>query len=148
MKITSLTIKRKFKLFFGKIIRNLKSPQKAARKPKVMTYSESSAFTIFMRILKLPETKLYYDLVTQECYLKSEEYQLYIFLEERNLKIINSVFGYDVRISQDLEAFLTDRFSQEMAIRRRAFKNEALSKVDHSLELTIQRVLKETKPNV
>jgi hypothetical protein len=148
MKINTLRIKRKFYVFVGKIIRNLKSPQTHTRKPKVMTYSESSAFTIFMRVLKLPETKLYYDLVTQECYLKSEEYQLYVFLEERNLKIINSVFGYDVRISQELETYLTEKFSQEMAIRRRAFKNEALSKVDHSLELTIQRVLKETKPNV
>ena len=148
MKINTLRIKRKIRIIIGKIIRNLRSPQTHVRKPKVMTYSESSAFTIFMRVLKLPETKLYYDLVTQECYLKSEEYQLYVFLEERNLKIINSVFGYDVRISQELENYLTEKFSQEMAIRRRAFKNEAHSKVDHSLEHTIQRVLKEKKNDV
>jgi hypothetical protein len=147
MKINFLKLKRLFKLNVGKLKRAAWAAQEKPRRPKNMCYSELSALTIYMRILRLPETKLYYDIKTQECFLKSEEYQLYLFLEERNLKIINSVFGYDVRVSPELEAYMADRFVHEMAIRRSAFKAEALSKVDHSLELTVDRVLKKSEPN-
>lgn len=148
MKINFLRIKRNIQLRIGRFRRSLKNPIDNPRRPKQMCYSEKSALTIFMRILRLPDTKLYYDIKTQECYLKSEEYQLYLFLEERNIKVINSVFGYDVRLSQELEAYMSDQFIQEMAVRRSAFKAEALNKVDHSLELTVERVLKNSQPNV
>lgn len=148
MKFTYLDIKRLVKLRVGRVLQLISSSKKEKlEKPKKMTFSEQSAWTIFSRILKLPETKLYYDIRSAECYLKSEEYQLYLFLEERNIKIINSVYGYDVRISTELENYMTDRFIHEMAIRRSAFKAEALLKVDHSLELTVSRVLKQKEIN-
>jgi hypothetical protein len=142
-----LKLKRLIKLNIGKLKRAIWTVRDKPRRPKNMCNAELSALTIYMRILRLPETKLYYDIKTQECYLKSEEYQLYLFLEERNIKIINSVFGYDVRLTQELEAYMSDRFVHEMAIRRSAFKAEALNKVDHSLELTVERVLKNSEPN-
>ena len=148
MKINYLRIKRLIGLNFGKILRAFSRAKDKPRRPKKLSYSEQSVWTIFSRILKLPETKLYYDIKTEECFLKSEEYQLYIFLEEGNIKIINSVFGYDVKITQELESYMIDRFTHEMAIRRGAFKAEALSKVDHSLELTVDRVLKSSDENV
>ena len=148
MNFNYLYVKRTLKVKIGRIIQALNAKPDKPSKPIKMSISESSALTIFTRILRLTDTKLYYDIKTQECYLKSEEYQLYLFLEERNIKIINSVFGYDVRLSPELEAHMYDKFIHEMAIRRSAFKKEALSKVDHSLELTVDRVLKPKDENV
>jgi len=145
MKINALRLKRIIVVKFGRFLQVLSPKQEKPTKPAKMSVSENSALTIFIRILRLPDSKLYYDIKTQECYLKSEEYQLYLFLEERNIKIINSVFGYDVRLSQELESHMYDKFIHEMAIRRSAFKREALSKIDHSLELTVDRVLKESE---
>jgi hypothetical protein len=148
MKINTLRLKRIIIVKFGRFLQLLSTKPEKPNRPTKMSISENSALTIFTRILRLPDTKLYYDIKTQECYLKSEEYQLYLFLEERNIKIINSVFGYDVRLTQELEAHMYDKFIHEMAIRRSAFKKEALSKVDHSLELTVDRVLKPKDENV
>jgi len=103
-----------------------------------MSESEETAKDIFMFLLVRSETKLYYDLKSAECYIRSEDCSVYIFLEERNIKIINSVYGYDVSISIELEAYLSRKFEQELYKRRQTFKAEALSKVEHSLENTFQ----------
>jgi hypothetical protein len=55
-------------------------------------------------------------------------------------KIINSVFGYDVHIRSELEGYLLDKFIREMSIRRNAFKNEVLSKINHSLDSTLSKI--------
>jgi len=108
--------------------------------PSVISDSARTASAIFTIILRDPGTKLYYDIQTGECYLHSEDETMFIFLESRNIKVINSVYGYDVPISYEHECFLTDKFRKEMAVRRLAFKKEALSKVQHSLGKTLERL--------
>jgi hypothetical protein len=102
-----------------------------------MKESENTAYQIFIKVLHDPGSKLYYDLHTQECYLRSEDSSLFLFLEAQNIKIINSVYGYDVHVSGEVEQYLLEKFRREMAIRRRRFKEEALSRVEHSLETTL-----------
>lgn len=110
------------------------------KKPKKMTESERTATAIYIKLLFDPGTKLYYDLHTQECYLRSEDSTLFVFLEQMNVKIINTVYGYDVPISRETESYLLEKFRREMAIRRLQFKKEALSKVEHSLEGTLEKL--------
>jgi len=112
-----------------------------------MKESERTATAIYMKLLFDPGTKLYYDLHTQECYLRSEDSTIFIFLESNNVKIINSVYGYDVHISRDTESYLLEKFRREMAIRRQRFKEEALSKVEHSLENTLEKLNQKYKTN-
>lgn len=132
-------IKRKLTLKIARSFRT-NAESNSVKRPKKMTRAEETATSIFISVLKDKGSKLYYDIHTQECYLRSEDASIYVFLESRNVKIINSVFGYDVHISGDLEAFLGEKFIREMAIRRKAFKEEALSKVNHSLDQTLDRV--------
>ena len=112
------------------------------RLPKKMTDSERTAIKIFLIVLNEPGSKLYYDLNTQECFLRSEDSTIFIFLEYLNIKIINSVYGYDVNISIQLQQYLIERFRREMAIRRQKFKQEALDRVEHSLEATLEKITK------
>jgi len=114
--------------------------QDRMRKPKRMSESEQTACEIYLQLLHNKESKLHYDIKTQECYISSGDKTLFVFLEAGNVKIINSVFGYDVHISHDLEQFLLDKFIREMAIRRMTFKREVLSKINHSLDLTLEKV--------
>jgi hypothetical protein len=132
-------LKRRIKWIRLKLHRFFSSDQKP-RLPKKLSESEQTAKDIFTLLLVRPETKLYYDLKTAECYVRSEDSSVYIFLESRNLKIINSVYGYDVNISQELEAYLTHKFEKELYKRRISFKEEALSKIEHSLESTLNKL--------
>ena len=108
--------------------------------PSKMSESEKVATSIFVSTLLNPESKLYYDIQSRECYLRTGDGSLFIFLESRNVKIINSVYGYDVHISSELENYLSERFIREMNKRRSAFKQEALDKVEHSLENTLLKL--------
>lgn len=128
------------KLYWLRFLRNLKQPNQRTRRPQKMSESERTATEIFQLLIHRSDSKLYYDLKTSECYIRSEDGSLFIFLEERNIKIINSVYSFDVNISSDLEAYLTERFERELAIRRRQFKKEALAKVEHSLENTLNKI--------
>lgn len=116
------------------------STDKRSKYPSKMSDSEKVATSIFVSTLINPESKLYYDVQTRECYLRTEDGSLFIFLESRNIKIINSVYGYDVHISSELENYLSERFVREMNKRRSAFKQEALDKVEHSLENTLLKL--------
>lgn len=111
-----------------------------ARYPKKVTDQEKTASTIFMTLLKDPNSKLYYESKRNECYLDSESKKMKLFLEAGNIKVINSTYGYDVPISNEMEYYLEARFKVQMNKRRSEFKEKALSKVEHSLNKTLEKI--------
>lgn len=115
---------------------------KKNRYPKNVTEKEKTVSDIFTNLLRDPDTKLHFDLKTHECSLESVKQSLWIFLEQENMRVINSTFGYDRAISPDLVYYLTDRFKQENNKRCILMKEEALSKVEHSLSYTLNKIKK------
>jgi hypothetical protein len=132
-------IKRKFTVFYLRLFKSF-GQDKRIKRPKKLTESEDTACEIFLTILHNKDSKLHYDIQTQECYISSSDKTIFVFLEAGNVKIINSVFGYDVHIRSELEGYLLDKFIREMSIRRNAFKKEVLSKINHSLDSTLNRI--------
>ena len=139
------TFKRKIKWSWLKIKSSTatKRNDERARRPKKLTESQNCALNIAVKAIHDPASKLYYDLHTQECYVKRDDDTvgtIYVFIESANIKIINTVFGYDIYINADTENYITTVFRKEMAKRRAQFKNEALAKVDHSLHKVLDRI--------
>ena len=132
-------LRRKFTVFYLRLFK-IFGQDKRVKRPKKLTESEDTASEIFLTILHNKDSKLHYDIQTQECYISSSDKTLFVFLEAGNVKIINSVFGYDVHIRSELEGYLLDKFIREMSIRRNAFKNEVLSKINHSLDSTLSKI--------
>ena len=113
------------------------------KRPNNLSESQSCALDIAIRAIHDPASKLYYDIETQECYVKREDSEvgtIYVFIESQNIKIINTVFGYDIFISQETENYITSFFRKEMSKRRAQFKREALNKVDYSLHKVLDRI--------
>jgi len=137
-----ITFKHRLNRFFKKINLKLKSTfrKQKIRYPKKVSNNEKVASSIFLKILHEPETSLYYNTETYECYLKSDKHNLYVFLESTNIKIINSKCGYDTKISIQLENYLSERFKHESSKRRNIFKQEVLSKVENSLNHTLDKI--------
>jgi hypothetical protein len=142
-----MKMKRLIRVFYLRILRNFKS-DKRVRKPKKLTESENKACEIFLTVLHNKDSKLYYDIKTQECYIGSGDKTIFVFLEANNVKVINSVFGYDVHIKQDLENYLLEKFIREMAKRRNLFKLDVLSKINHSLDNTLSRIKDDFNSNL
>jgi hypothetical protein len=124
---------------FGRIFKSFGN-EPVIRRPKKMTEAEETACDIYLELLHDKESKLHYDIKTQECYISSSDKTLYVFLEAGNVKIINSVFGYDVNVSQKLEGYLLEKFTREMAIRRNVYKREVLSRINQSLDSTLEKL--------
>jgi len=127
--------KKRFFRFYIKLRQFFKS-DKRVKYPKNVSEQESIGFYIFIHVLRSENSKLYYDISSHECYLMSGDSKLYIFLESGNLKVINSVYGYDIKLSKQMEMYIGERFSLELSKRRSKFKKDALSKISHSLEKT------------
>ena len=132
-------LKRKFIIFYMRSFKSI-GKEKYIKKPKKLTESESMVSEIFLTVLHNKDSKLYYDIQTQECYISSGDKTVFVFLEACNVKVINSVFGYDVNIRQELEGYLLEKFIREMSIRRNTFKKEVLSKINHSLDSTLSKI--------
>ena len=134
------TIKRWLRRLYIKSM-SILSPKDRCRFPKDITDKERTVYDIFIKVLHDPDTKLYYDTKTMECSMKSDKQSLWIFLETRNVNVINSTFGYDRTISPKLECYLSDRFRHENTKRRNLMKEEALSKIEHSLSKTRDKLI-------
>jgi hypothetical protein len=134
-----MKIKKLIRVSYLRMLRSFKG-DKRVRKPKKLTESENKACEIFLTVLHNKDSKLYYDIKTQECYIGSGDKTIFVFLEADNVKVVNSVFGYDVHIKSDLENYLLEKFIREMAKRRNLFKSDVLSKINHSLDTTLTRI--------
>jgi len=128
--------KRRFRVW----IQRLFGFQRDPKKPKNLSETEESVFSIFVRTLNEKDSQLYIDPQTGECYLANSTETLIMFLEAGNVKIINTIFGYDVTISPKLSHYLAHRFIKELHKRRMAFKETALSRVTQSLDVTLSKL--------
>jgi hypothetical protein len=139
------SFKRRLKWYWLKLKYGFgsKHDENKARRPKGLSDSQTCALDIAVKAIHDPASKLYYDITTQECYVKRDDSEvgtIYVFIESQNIKIINTVFGYDIFINSDTENYITTVFRKEMAKRRAQFKKEALAKVDHSLHKVLDRI--------
>lgn len=132
-KQTMTNIRRRWSVFFGKMgssrtDHKMKRPQ--------MTQSEEQAVRIWTKVVHHPESDLMYNPQNHEAYAKwdSPKGTVYLFLEAENMRIINTVVGYDIRLSSKVEQWCATHFSREVAKRRNKFKRQAESKVVHSLD--------------
>lgn len=104
-------------------------------KPK-MTETEAQAARIWQKVVHQKESDLMYNPQTHEAYAQwdSPNGTIYLFLESGNLRVINTVVGYDIRLSAHVEQYCANIFTREVAKRRAKFRKNAESKVTHSLD--------------
>lgn len=126
--------KRKWIIFWAKISSG-KSDQRMKR-PLNMMPSEQQAVRIWTKVVHQPDSELMYNPENHEAYAlwESPGGPVYLFLESENLRVINTVVGYDIRLSARVEQWCATVFSREVAKRRKKFKTQAESKVIHSLD--------------
>ena len=105
------------------------------QKPK-MSETEEQAARIWIKVVHQKDSDLMYNPQTHEAYAlwESPSGTVYLFLEAGNLRVINTVVGYDIRLSSHVEQWCASIFSREVAKRRAKFRKNAESKVTHSLD--------------
>lgn len=106
------------------------------KKPQYVSKEEEQALRIWSRLVHSKSSELLYNPATSECFVewKNGDNYVFLFLESRNLRIVNTVVGYDIPLSQSAEAWCSTIFSNEVNHRRIAFKHRAIQKATHTLD--------------
>lgn len=126
--------KRRWLVFWG----NTFSANRHDRKMKrpTMNPTEEQAVRIWTRVVHQADSDLMYNPQTHDAYAlwEAPTGTVYLFLESGNLRVINTVVGYDIRLSNAVEHWCSKVFTREVAKRRNRFRLNAESKVVHSLD--------------
>jgi hypothetical protein len=144
-KVKSLRWWMRYRLVKLKQVFKTMAPGRETRRvsfPDKISSEERTALRIWAMVVHQDESELMYDPQTYESYA---EYQgpggpVYLFLESRNLRVVNTVVGYDVRLSAQAELWATSIFNLEIHKRRSHFKAEVNSKIHHSLSALEERL--------
>jgi hypothetical protein len=130
-------------LFTLKVLKAIKYLDPIGRKPKLpkkLNQAQKISIGIFFKVLKSEKTELYYNLLTEECYLSNNDLNVHIFIEDKNIKVINSIYGYDIEIDYQTEKYLVRKFEIEQNKRRIKFKNNIVSKTENQLIQTYNKI--------
>jgi len=139
--------KRKLKWIYTKLKRAFKigNKKEKIKKPKNLDDSQQMAVDITVKTILNSESILNYDPQTHECYIEGANGNLFIFIESRNIKIINTVFGYDIPINIPTENYVLSVFTREVTKRRVKFKKAAVDKIEFSLQKALNKINRELK---
>jgi len=124
------------------------------KRPTKVSAEEEQAMRIWTRVVHQPDSDLMYNPQTHDAYAQwdSPSGTVYLFLESQNMRVINTVVGYDIRLSSSVERWCGAVFTREVAKRRARFRQRAESKVLHSLDSLESRLnevdLNATKPQL
>lgn len=138
---------KRFKISTLKFFRNITNDDKKIKKPKKLTPQENYAISIWSMLLHSKDSEIFYNPENHECYVEynGDGGPIYIFLESRNMRIINTVVVYDIRLGLDTEQWCSKIFNREVNKRRTNFKNDSIQKVNNSLEKLHERLFKKIK---
>jgi hypothetical protein len=127
--------KRRWIVFWGNMSNTARNDLRIKRPAKVSA-EEEQAMRIWTRVVHQRESDLMYNPQTHDAYAQwdSPSGTVYLFLESGNMRVINTVVGYDIRLSSAVEQWCGSLFAREVAKRRARFRCHAESKVLHSLD--------------
>jgi hypothetical protein len=78
--------------------------------------------------------------ISNKRYIRNEELQIFVILENSSVKVINHVYSYTVFLEQKLWNSITLVFDTEVEKRRESFEKEITSNIKHSLQNILKNI--------
>lgn len=104
----------------------------------------AAAFRIWNHVIHSKNATLMFDPVTGESLVeyRQSDVAIFLFLESNRLRVINSITGYDIKLSEAERLWCEQNFKRELHIRRLRFKTNAVNKIVNTLENLESKVIK------
>lgn len=102
--------------------------------------AERDASSIFRKMIKDPESELLMSPISQKQYVRNDDKQILLILDNYELTVINHVFSYNIRISQKTNRILNDSFNLELEKRRLVMESNFKENVKHSLKTILTKI--------
>ena len=107
--------------------------------PKITTY-EKDCVSICEKLIKKNETVLLLTPISNKRYIKNEEDQIFVILENYSVKIINHVYSYTVILGDKSWNSVVTLFDSEVESRRNKFEKEITSNIKYSIKKILEKI--------
>ena len=107
--------------------------------PKITTY-EKDCVSICEKLIKKNETVLLLTPISNKRYIKNEEDQIFVILENYSVKIINHVYSYTVILGDKSWNSVVTLFDAEVESRRNKFEKEITSNIKYSIKKILEKI--------
>lgn len=122
-----------------KVFLNLK--ERFDPKPPISN-EEKSSVEICDKLISNKSSKLTFAPKSFKRFIKNDDYDMFIVIENRTINLINHVYSYSVYIESDqLYSELIDRFDDELEKRRQDLEDEIKSNIQHSLQNILDKII-------
>ena len=110
--------------------------------PKLLiTHEEKSSVEICNKLIEKESSKLTFAPKSLKRFIKNDDLDMFIVIENRTVNLINHVYSYSVFIENDeLYSDLVDKFDEELENRRQELENEIKNNIQHSLETILKKL--------
>jgi len=109
-------------------------------KPPI-THEEKSSVEICNKLIEKESSKLTFAPKSLKRFIKNDDFDMFIVIENRTVNLINHVYSYSVFIENDeLYSDLVDKFDEELENRRQELENEIKNNIQHSLETILKKL--------
>lgn len=107
----------------------------------VISKEESICYDICINLIKNENSKLTFAPVSFKRFIKLDEKDMFIVIENRTVNIINHVYSYSVYMENN-EFFedILKTFDQNLETRRQALENEIRNNIQHSLQNILEKI--------
>ena len=107
--------------------------------PKITTY-EKDCVSICEKLIKKNETVLLLTPISNKRYIKNEEDQIFVILENYSVKIINHVYSSTVILGDKSWNSVVTLFDSEVESRRNKFEKEITSNIKYSIKKILEKI--------
>jgi hypothetical protein len=101
---------------------------------------ERDCISICKKLINLENTILLLTPLSDKRYIRNEEHEIFVILENYNVKVINHVYSYTVYLEQDSWRKIISIFDNEVERRRLVFEKEITSNIKHSLQNILHKI--------
>lgn len=122
-----------------KVIKSL-DPNKS--QPKHGEY-ESEAVSICKKLISKDDTVLLISPISGKRYIKSDDNQLFIIIEDHQMTLVNHSYSYNIHLEPKAFIRVSKLFDNEVESRRIEMEKEIRSNVKHSLSNIYKNIINE-----
>jgi hypothetical protein len=102
---------------------------------------ELYSIDICKKLIQYSSSKLTIAPLSNKRYIKNDDNDMFIVIQDRTISLINHVYSYNVYIESDkLYVDILNHFDNELENRRIELENEIRSNIKHSLKSILEKV--------
>lgn len=105
--------------------------------------TQKKAITICIRMIKDPDSELLMTTTSEKRYIKNGGY--FVVINQEGIKVVNHVYGYDVRLYGRKFASIKNMFDQRLDHDRLEMEQEMIDNIKHSLDLVLENLKSKSK---